>query len=245
MSGYGYPKYVSVGEKKEKAAKTIKGLQKRGIDVYPIVIEGRTIAKQWWGKTWNANLESYADYYNRIDRGRAYVRNGAVIDLKITKGTIEALVQGSAKKPYEVIIEIDTLTQEKRNQVAELCNRRIDSLEQLLEGKFPKELEVLFAEKKYGLFPRPDEIHFNCTCPDWAHMCKHVAAVLYGVGARLDQKPMLFFQLRDVDSAVLIKQSMESKVNQMLENVGNKSHRQIDDGQVLDIFGISMEEELK
>ena len=189
--GYGgYSKNVSAAEKKEKANSSIAKLKKKDPNIEPINIEGRTLAKSWWGKAWNLNLESYADYENRIARGKSYVRNNMVLDLKINKGKVMAKVQGSRAKPYDVEILIDELSDKKWEYVTSLCNHSIDSLEQLIEGKFPKELDVLFKEKKYGIFPSPKEIHFNCSCPDWASMCKHVAAVLYGIGARLDSNPM-------------------------------------------------------
>ena len=238
MSYYGYPKYTSAAEKKAKAAKATEKLRKKNKDIEPVIIDGHTIAKTWWGKAWNKNLESYADYSNRIERGKSYVCSNAVLDLKITKGHVQAIVQGSKAKPYDVQIRIDTLHDKKWVQVTELCNHRIDSLEQLLAGKFPKELEILFTEKSYGLFPAPKEIHFSCTCPDWASMCKHVAAVLYGVGARLDINPMLFFDLRAIDSQELVKKSMEKKLNSMLQNAGKKSKREIAPEDVLDIFGL-------
>lgn len=238
MSHYGFPKYVSVGEKKAKAIKALEKLKKKNPDIEPIIIEGRTIAKSWWGKAWNLNLESYADYSNRISRGKSYVRNNTVLDLKITRGNVDAKVQGSSAKPYAVKIRIDALDAKKWEQVTVLCNHRIDSLEQLIEGKFPKELEVLFKEKKYGMFPSPQEIHFDCSCPDWASMCKHVAAVLYGIGARLDQDPMLFFELRNLDGQELVRKSMERKLESMLKNAGKKSKREIADEDISEIFGL-------
>jgi len=238
MSYYGFAPYVSVAEKKAKSLKALGKLKAKNKDLQPITIEGRTLAKSWWGKAWNQNLESYADYSNRVARGRSYVRNNAVLDLKITKGEVKALVQGSSSKPYSVSIQIDKLSKEKWNKVIALCNHRIDTLEQLVGGSFPKELEILFKEKKYGLFPSPKEIHFDCSCPDWASMCKHVAAVLYGIGARLDTYPMLFFELRDIDSMELVKKSMEKKLDNMLKNAGKKSERKIDEKDVFDIFGI-------
>jgi uncharacterized Zn finger protein len=238
MSYYEFAPYVSVAEKKEKSLKTLSKLKAKNKDIQPITIEGRTLAKSWWGKAWNQNLESYADYSNRIARGRSYVRNNAVLDLKITKGVVKALVQGSSRKPYEVTVQIDRLIDEKWNKVIALCNHRIDTLEQLVGGSFPKELEVLFKERKYGLFPSPKEIHFDCSCPDRASMCKHVAAVLYGIGARLDSDPKLFFELRDIDSMELVKKSMEKKLDNMLKNAGKKSERKIAEKDVFDIFGI-------
>lgn len=238
MSPYGYGNYVTEDEKKYKAAKAIAKLRKKNPDIMPVVIEGKTLAKTWWGKIWNNNLESYADYSNRISRGRSYVRCNMVLDLKITKGTVEALVMGSGTKPYEVLVKIDTLKKEKWERVIKECNSSIESMEQLMEGKFPKELEALFTEKKFGLFPSPDEIRFACSCPDWADMCKHVAAVLYGIGARLDNDPLLFFELRDIDSQELIKKSIETKLDNMLKNAGKKSNREISDEDVFDLFGI-------
>ena len=238
MSNYGYPKYTSVAEKKEKARKSLVKLKKKNPDIEPVIMEGTKLAKSWWGKSWNENLESYADYENRITRGKSYVRNNAVLDLKISKGIIEAKVQGSRAKPYDVEIQIEPLSSEKWEQVTELCNHRIDSLEQLIEGKFPKELEVLFTDRKYGMFPSPEEIYFDCSCPDWASMCKHVAATLYGIGARLDINPMLFFELRDLDGQKLIRKSMDQKLESMMKNAGKKSKREIPDKDISDIFGL-------
>lgn len=238
MSYYGYAPYVSVAEKKAKSLKALAKLKAKNKEIQPITIEGRTLAKSWWGKAWNQNLESYADYSNRIQRGRAYVRNNAVLDLKITKGEVRAIVQGGSNKPYTITVLIDKLSKERWDKVIDLCNHRIDTLEQLVAGSFPKELEVLFKERKYGLFPSPKEIHFDCSCPDWASMCKHVAAVLYGIGARLDTDPMLFFELRDIDSMELVKKSMESKLDSMLKNADKRSERKLADKDVFDLFGI-------
>jgi uncharacterized Zn finger protein len=238
MSYYGFPKYESAGEKKAKALKGLEKLKKKNPDIEPVIIEGRSIAKNWWGKAWNVNLESYADYSNRISRGKSYVRSNTVLDLKISKGTVAAKVQGSSSKPYDVKITIEALNSKKWAQVTSLCNHRIDSLEQLIEGKFPKELEVLFTERKYGMFPSPKEIHFDCSCPDWASMCKHVAAVLYGIGARLDKDPMLFFELRNLDGKELIRKSMEQRLESMLKNAGKKSKREIPKEDISDLFGL-------
>lgn len=238
MSNSGFPKYESAAKKRAKASKSLASFKKKNPEIEPIIIEGRMLAKNWWGKAWNLNLESYADYDNRIARGKSYVRSNAVIDLKIFKGRIVAKVQGSRSKPYEVEINIDTLDKEKWEQVTALCNHRIDSLEQLIEGKFPVELEVLFIERKYGMFPSPKEIHFDCSCPDWASMCKHVAAVLYGVGARLDVNPMLFFELRALDGQELVRKSMEKKLESMMKNAGKKSKREIAERDISNIFGL-------
>ncbi|MTK11492.1 MAG: hypothetical protein F8N39_05200 [Clostridiaceae bacterium] len=238
MGYYGFYEYVSVEEKREKAKKSLEKLKKKNPDISPIIIEGRTIASKWWGKAWNKNLESYADFSNRIGRGRSYVRNGAVLDLKIKEGEVYALVQGSGSKPYNVIISIDKLDKTKWEKVTEICNHKIDTMETLLAGKFPKEFDEMFSVSKNGLFPSPKEIHFKCSCPDSARMCKHIAAVLYGVGARLDEDPILFFKLRDIDFQELLKKSMEEKMQSMLKNADKKSKRVIDDTDVFDLFGV-------
>jgi len=238
MGYYGYPEYVPVAKKKENAQKSIEKLRKKNPNISPVIIEGKSIVEKWWGKAWNKNLESYADLRNRIGRGRSYVKHGAVLDLQIKKGTIEALVQGSSSRPYSIVIQIDKLDNKKWKSVLEICNHRIDTMETLILGKFPKEFDELFKASKIGLFPSPKEIHFNCSCPDSARVCKHIAAVLYGVGARLDKDPILFFKLRDIDFEELLKKSMESKMQSMLKNADKKSTRIIDDTDAFDLFGL-------
>ena len=166
------------------------------------------------------------------------VKNGAVLGLEIKEGRVEALVQGSRSKPYSVEITIDKLSKTKWKDMTEVCNRRIETMEALLSGEFPKEFNKFFSDSRYGLFPSPKEIHFNCSCPDSARLCKHVAATLYGVGARLDEDPILFFKLRDVDFQELLKKSMEDKMQSMLKNADKKSERVIDDEDVFDLFGV-------
>jgi len=232
-----YPEYVSVAEKKEKAKKQIEKMKKKNPNLAPVVIEGKNIANTWWGKAWNKNLENYADYSNRISRGRSYVRNGAVLDLKIETSVVRALVQGSGKKPYEIEIKIASLSNEKWDSILNLCNHKIDNLAELVEGKFPKELEEIFTLKGKGLFPTDKEIKFSCSCYDWADMCKHVTAVLYGIGARFDEDPTLFFKLRNIDFEVLLKKTIEQKMQSLLENSDKKSDRVLDDNDIFGLFG--------
>lgn len=238
MGYYGYYEYVPVSEKRKKAKKSLEKLKKTNSDISPVIIEGRNIANKWWGKAWNNNLESYADYSNRIGRGRSYVKNGAVLDLKIKEGKVEALVQGSGSKPYSIEITIDKLNETKWRNITKVCNHRVDTMETLILGKFPQEFHEFFSDSKEGLFPSPKEIHFKCSCPDSARMCKHIAAVLYGIGARLDEEPILFFKLRGIDFQELLKKSMEEKMQSMLKNVDKKSERIIDEGDVFDLFGV-------
>jgi uncharacterized Zn finger protein len=198
----GWPRYVPVAERREKVRKQAEKLRKKGDSLSPVVVSGRTIATTFWGKAWCQNLERYGDYENRIPRGRTYVRNGSVLDLKIGAARVDALVSGSHL--YSVAIEIRPLKAQIWKEVKGACTGRIGSLLELLQGKLSREVMEIVTRPGTGLFPEPVEISFRCSCPDWASMCKHVAAVLYGVGARLDREPELLFHLRDVDHGELI-----------------------------------------
>lgn len=218
-------------------ATQIAKLRKKNQNIKPVVIDGK-LAKTWWAQAWNRNLESYADYSNRIGRGRSYVRSGAVLDLSIAPGEVRAIVQGSRAKPYDVTVDINPLSKKKWNAITQRCSRKIANLEDLASGRFPQEFIELFTNKGDGLFPSPQEIGFNCSCPDWASMCKHVAAVLYGIGARFDEDPTLFFQLRDIEFSELLKKSVEEKMNSMLKNAGNTTSRTMIDVDTYKLFGV-------
>ena len=236
---WSFPRYVAKAEKQARAAKKLEKLKKKK-DVAPVIIQGSAIARTWWGKSWNRNLEQYADYSNRIGRGRSYVRHGAVLDLQINAGEIKALVQGSRSKPYEILIKIEKLGKNTWQQVSSSCIGMLDSVSELLAEDFPKELGELFLHRDSGLFPAPKEIAFECSCPDWASMCKHVAATLYGVGARLDDDATLFFTLRGVDMTDLITRTASAKAENLLEKAAKKSSRIIDDMDLSTLFGIEL-----
>lgn len=243
MSYYGFPEYVTVAEKKARNQKAIEKLRKKDPCITPVVVNGRKLARTWWGKAWNDNLERYSDYSNRIGRGSSYIRHGAVLDLKIAPGTVTALVQGSGKKPYRIEIAIQPLGKNTWEIITKACEGKIESLQELIEGKFPKALDELFTAKGKGLFPAPKEISLNCSCPDWANMCKHVAAALYGVGARLDENPGLFFVLRNVNIDELVSKAILQKSETLLKKSGRKSIRVIDNDDISAMFGIDMEAE--
>ena len=233
-----FPKYTSIEKMKETAKKQRDKLKKKNPNLNPIVIEGNSIATTWWGKAWNKNLENYRDFSNRIPRGRSYVRNGAVLDVQIKKGVVDALVSGSNKEPYKIKVQIKPITTKQWDSVLLLCHHKIDNLSELVNGKFPKELEEIFTLKGKGLFPTIQDIDFNCNCFDYANMCKHVAAVLYGIGARFDDDPTLFFKLRNIDFEDLLKKTIEQKMKSMLENSDKKSNRILEDENVFDLFGL-------
>ena len=227
----------TASELKRKAEASRKNAEKKGNVLEPVVIQGRSIASSWWGRAWCANLEQYADFESRLGRGKRYVKTGAVIDLKIEKGRIRARVQGSRKTPYKVEIRISPLSEERCQAIIGKCGRRVENLEKLLAGDFPVELKDLFTERD-GLFPSPREISFSCSCPDWALMCKHVAAALYGIGARLDENPSLFFELRGIEVGRFIDVAIANRVEVMLKNVGRNSARIIKDEEILELFGV-------
>ena len=237
-----YPPYVSVAEKRAKAASKLKQLKKKNPDIKPIHLEGTAIAKTWWGKSWNLNLERYADYSNRIGRGRSYVRHGAVLDLQIDAGKVESLVQGTTSKPYSVSVKIKSVNKKIWQDIKSACEGKLDSLQELLAGKFPKALDVIFMAQGEGLFPTPKEIEFSCSCPDWAYMCKHVAATLYGIGARFDEDPELFFKLRKVKMKDLVTQAVEDKTRKLLKKAKKKTARVIEESDLAGVFGIDIEE---
>ncbi len=242
MAYWNYFPYVTVAEKKEKAARSLEKLKKKNQDISPVVVNGRTIAATWWGKAWNGNLERYADFSNRIGRGRSYVRNGAVLDLQIHPGKVAALVQGTRARPYEVSINIHEISGTDWNRIKKASEGQLDSLQELLSGKFPKALGELFMELGKGLFPEPREIKFSCSCPDWASMCKHVAAALYGIGARLDTEPALFFTLRKVEMRDLVTGAVEGKSRELLKKARRKSQRVLEDVSISEMFGIDLDE---
>lgn len=241
MRYWGFPEYETVAEKKAKAAKKLEQLRKKKPGIAPVVIEGNTLARTWWGKSWNRNLERYADYSNRIGRGKSYVRHGAVLDLKIEGGQATALVQGTRAKPYEVAIRIAPVTKKNWDRIRKQCQGELRSLSDLLAGKFPKELGDIFLAEGKGLFPTPKEISFSCSCPDWASMCKHVAAALYGIGTRLDENPLLFFTLRQADTDELVARAVQEKTGDLLARADKKSSRVIDDADLSGLFGIDMD----
>ncbi|MBF0593546.1 MAG: SWIM zinc finger family protein [Candidatus Omnitrophica bacterium] len=206
---------------------------KKGQKVFPVKIEGRTLARTFWGKAWCDHLESFSDYANRLPRGRTYVRNGSVVHLQVDHGKIEALVQGSSL--YKVHIVINALDAKKWTDILKNCSGQIDSVIELLQGRFSSGVMKSMIDRHNGLFPLPKEIALKCSCPDWATMCKHVAAVLYGVGNRLDLEPELLFKLRNVDHMELVnKASIKTTLARPAKG------KMIEEGDLSEIFGIDI-----
>ena len=231
---YGWAPYVPVAQKLANAKRFVA--QKLKGKANPVTPEGRKITKTFWGDAWCENLETYSDFENRMPRGRTYIRNGSVVHLEIDKGVIKSYVAGS--DTYEIVVKIDPLVPERWKAVKKKCSGEIGSVVELLQGKLSKHVLSIVTDKKEGLFPSPKEIKLDCSCPDWATMCKHVAATLYGVGVLLDRSPELFFKLRGVDHLELIDSSVSIAT-------GKKDSETLDDGSLEDIFGVELADSLE
>src|SRR5262244_1722430 len=234
---FAWQPYVSVAEKRRRAEREVAKLKKRGQAIAPVRIEGRKIAKSFWGQSWCTNLERYSDFENRLPRGRTYVRNGSVVDLQIAKGKVAAMVAGSDL--YKIKIAIAPVKNARWKAICRDCAGSIDSLVELLQGRLAKGVMDRVCREGDGLFPSPGEIKLNCSCPDWADMCKHVAAALYGVGARLDEKPQLLFVLRGVNENELIA---NAGTDLPLSKATPHAAKVLDHGDVAALFGLEMAE---
>src|SRR5215468_4190926 len=229
-------RYVPVAERRAKARREMDKLRKKGKNILPVSIDGRTIARSFWGKGWCDHLESFADYANRLPRGRTYVRNGSVCHLDIRPGRIEAVVSGS--ELYQVVIRIKALKAATWTSIKDQCAGHIGSMLELLQGKLSDQVMAIVTNRQHGLFPLPGEMALDCSCPDGADMCKHVAAVLYGVGSRLDSWPELLFLLRDVDAQELIAAEMA-----LPDTAASTAGDTLADDQLGAIFGIDLDTE--
>jgi uncharacterized Zn finger protein len=234
--GWGYRPYVPVATRRANALREVRRLTAKGKQVSPVEIVGRTIASTFWGRAWCDNLESYSDYSNRLPRGRTYVRNGSVVDLQIEPGKITSVVSGSSL--YRIAIKIRPLAAPRWKKLKQQSGAGIGSVVELLQGRLSSSVMAVVTSHDSGLFPAPAEIEMSCSCPDWAGMCKHVAATLYGVGNRLDRHPELFFKLRQVDHLELI-----AEAGREASKPKGARRKTIAKDQLANVFGIELETE--
>jgi uncharacterized Zn finger protein len=231
-------RYVPVEERRRNAELAMKAMRASGARPQPVPpMSGLEIARTFWGKAWCAHLEGFSDYENRLPRGRSYVRNGAVCHLELRKGEIEARVSGS--RLYTVSVDIMPLSRKAWERIVETCTGKVSSILDLLQGKLSTGVMDVVTDRAHGLFPRPREISMKCTCPDRAVLCKHVAAVFYGVGARLDEHPELLFLLRGVNHEELINAKAEAAVATVLKG---GTRRRVAEKDLAEIFGLDLEE---
>ena len=236
MALWGWGRYVPVAERRARARREMDKLHKKGQDIQPVNLDGRTIARSFWGKGWCDHLESFSDYANRLPRGRTYVRNGSVCHLDIRPGRVDAIVSGS--ELYRIVIHIKELQAATWTSIKDKCAGHIGSMLELLQGKLSDQVMAIVTNRLNGLFPQPGEMELDCSCPDWATMCKHVAAVLYGVGSRLDSRPELLFLLRGVDAQELIAAEMA-----LPDAAAGAAGDTLADDQLGAIFGIDLDTE--
>ena len=226
---------MPVAKRRAQAMQKMEKLRKKGVNIQPVKIEGRQIARTFWGQSWCEHLGKFSDYENRLPRGRTYVRNGSVCHLDIAKGRIAAKVSGS--EIYDIQIAIKPLQKDKWLRVKDSCGGQVGSLLELLQGRLSDHVMAAVTDKNKGLFPQPGEISLDCSCPDWADMCKHVAAVLYGIGARLDEKPELLFVLRGVDHKELVT---EDAAKAVVSKAKKTDRRTLDESELAEVFGIDV-----
>jgi len=236
MSYFGWKPYVPVAKRRANALRKMEKLKKKGTSIQPIEIKARKVATTFWGKAWCDHIESFSDYDNRLPRGRTYVRNGSVCHLAIEPGRISAIVSGSSL--YNIEITIQPLSPEQWVGIKKKCSGQIGSLIELLSGKLSDSVMSTVCHRQEGLFPTSKEINLSCSCPDWATMCKHVAAVLYGVAARLDHEPHQLFLLRGVNHEELV--DVSAAISDVTQK-GKAKRKRIDDSSLAEVFGIDME----
>jgi uncharacterized Zn finger protein len=229
-----WPPYIPVAERREQAQTALAKLKKKGVECQPVAVEGRAIARTFWGIKWCGNLEAYSDFANRLPRGRSCVRHGAVLDLKIGAGTVNALVSGA--NVYKVKIGIKPLPDKDWKAILDECAGKVATMVELLQGRLSVAVMEIVTRPGSGLFPTPKQIDFRCSCPDDAAMCKHVAAALYAVGNRLDSQPELLFLLRHVDPQELIRQAGSGPAAD-----GDALASALDDADLSALFGIELD----
>mgnify|MGYP006076576529 CR=1 FL=1 len=232
-----FPKYVSVATRRANAEKQMNKLRKKGQNIKPVLIEGRKISKTFWGKAWCEHIESFNDYENRLPRGRTYARNGSVCHLEIKQHEVKAIVVGSVL--YNVKLSIKPIPIKKWESIKNKCQGKVCSVLELLAGKLSDGVMDVVCHLSEGLFPQFKEITLTCDCPDWAVMCKHVAAVLYGIGARLDSEPENLFTLRAVDHSEMVDISQAMAEITSSQSTSSKRLSSVD---ISSIFDFDMDE---
>lgn len=181
---------------------------------YVVNVSTNLLVHTWWGKKWCENILGLADFENRLARGRNYLRKGAIKELYIEKGEINAKVKGYADEPYAITITIDPLDVNCANRIRQKFNH----ISGIKNNYIPKDCLFLY-EAETGLLPSNNEIHFSCSCPDSAIMCKHIIAVMYAIGCILDQKPLFLFDLRGIDISMGKHEIELNEINSFLSRI--------------------------
>jgi uncharacterized Zn finger protein len=172
---------------------------------------GGSIGKTWWSKRWLDVLHSF-NMGARLSRGRSYARRGQVISIDVQEGLVAAKVQGSQARPYNIEIKLKPLSQKDWGKVTEAMAEQAIFVAKLLAGEMPNDIEEAFVAAKIPLFPKSQkELVTDCSCPDWANPCKHIAAVYYLLAEQFDDDPFLIFKLRGKSKEELIEELREKR----------------------------------
>ena len=161
-----------------------------------VKLQSGKIGATWWSERWISLLDSFG-WSNRLDRGRRYARRGQVIDFKIEPGVVKARVQGTTSRPYSITIKISKLSDKEWQKAIKVMSSKAIFAAKLLAGQMPQNIEEAFAKSKISLFPKKEkDLKSDCSCPDWANPCKHIAAVHYVLADEFDRDPFMIFKMR-------------------------------------------------
>ena len=208
---------------KTKFRRKLTTFQKKRPSIIPFSIKTKHLASNWWAKKWNTNLKNYTFGNVHLEKGKLHFRCEALADLKIDSNYIQASVLGSKINPYNVTIAVKPLSQAKWTKIRKLYDGHLESFEKILNHRFPKKMSDIFSNKPLGLFPFPKDITFSCSCSDRVKICKHVAVVLYAIGAKIDENPQLLFELRGVNILEFISNSIHTERKNILKRANNKN----------------------
>lgn len=234
MSWYGFREYVPVAKRQANAKKQMNQLRGEGQVITPIEpFRGQKIARTFWGQAWCRHIECLSDFRSRLDRGKTYVRNGSVCHLAISTGRVDAYVCGS--ELYKLRVDVDPLPPRQWERIKQQCAAQVGSVVELLQGQLSQSVMAILTNADTGMFPHADDFRLDCNCPDFVRLCKHLAAVLYGVGVRLDAEPQLLFTLRGVDYLELIDAAGTG-----VEAVDTSADAPLADADLADVFGIDL-----
>ncbi len=217
---YDYPNFKPSIPREAKGG--IKAQSKRG-----------TFGESWWARRWIAVLESF-NIGARLGRGRSYARRGQVLSIEIDKGKVSGKVQGSRSKPYDVKLQVKTLSASDWQKLAKVLSRQAIFSAKLLMGEMPLDIEKAFKEAGLSLFPEKlKDLKTACSCPDWSNPCKHIAAVYYLLAEEFERDPFLIFKLRGMNREDLIAMLREPGKKTTLRKAKPKQGSQQEDEKTL------------
>ena len=212
---------LKAADLKKLAAMRLAELQAEGQELHPVVNSSRKLATHFWGSAWMKQLALCESGGMCLAPGRTLLRHGCVLDMRISRGCITALV--SADELYEVELHLTPLEGEQLESLTLSCGNHINSLLSLLEGKVDTSVLEQLCHPENGILPTPQDWKMHCTCPDWAEPCPHAAAAIYAAGCLIDADPKLLFTLRSIEPDALLAptaQSIEIDTNKLASMFG-------------------------